>query len=357
VVLPGKQILVPSMTTLRFAPCGSYRLGRAEAAQHMTKDRQAPEPAEKAGTRLDDAARAGWLYYVAGNTQDEIARKLSISRQSAQRLVALAVSHRLVKVRIDHPIAACMELAKALTERFGLLYCDVTPSDPDNHSTTLGIANAAAAEIERWLARTEPTVIGMGTGEEMRATALQIKPMDCPQHKLVSLVGNIAPDGSASLLDSVSRAADMVKAPHFPMPCPVIAASPAERDKIMAQSHVRQALALARAADVTFVGVGSMVEDAPLVKDGFVSLAEMRAMMAVGSAGEIAGWAYDDAGAFIKGLTNDRATGVRPQHDSSRPVIGVSMEPGRLRAIRAALAGRLLNGLITNEDMARRLAA
>ncbi|MEP1879691.1 MAG: helix-turn-helix domain-containing protein, partial [Roseibium sp.] len=46
-------------------------------------------------TRLDDAARAGWLYYVAGNTQDEIARKLGISRQTAQRLVSLAVSERL----------------------------------------------------------------------------------------------------------------------------------------------------------------------------------------------------------------------------------------------------------------------
>jgi DNA-binding transcriptional regulator LsrR (DeoR family) len=321
----------------------------------MAKERASPEPAEKGSARLDDAARAGWLYYVAGNTQDEIARKLSISRQSAQRLVALAVSHRLVKVRIDHPIAACMELAKALTDRFRLLYCDVTPSDPGNHSTTLGIANVAAAEIERWLARKEPMVIAMGTGEEMRATALQISPMECPQHKLVSLVGNIASDGSASLLDAVSRAADMVKAPHFPMPCPVIAATHAERDKIMAQSHVKQVLALARSADVTFVGVGSMVEDAPLVRDGFVSLSEMRAMMAIGSAGEIAGWAYDDAGEFIKGLTNERATGVRPQHGPSRLVVGVSMEPGRLRAIKAAFAGHLLNGLITNEDMARRL--
>ena len=32
--------------------------------------------------RLDDAARAGWLYYVAGNTQDQIAAKLGVSRQS-----------------------------------------------------------------------------------------------------------------------------------------------------------------------------------------------------------------------------------------------------------------------------------
>ena len=42
--------------------------------------------------KLEDAARAAWLYYVAKNTQDEIAQKLDVSRQSAQRLIALAVS-------------------------------------------------------------------------------------------------------------------------------------------------------------------------------------------------------------------------------------------------------------------------
>jgi DNA-binding transcriptional regulator LsrR (DeoR family) len=36
--------------------------------------------------RLEDAARTGWLYCVAGNTQEEIASKLGISRLSAQRL-------------------------------------------------------------------------------------------------------------------------------------------------------------------------------------------------------------------------------------------------------------------------------
>src|SRR3954468_16406828 len=38
--------------------------------------------------KLDLAARAAWLYYVAGNTQDEVAEKLSLSRQAAQRLGA-----------------------------------------------------------------------------------------------------------------------------------------------------------------------------------------------------------------------------------------------------------------------------
>src|ERR1700761_8498747 len=96
---------------------------------------------ESETTRLDDAARAGWLYYVAGNTQDEIARKLGVSRQTAQRLVSLAMSERLIKVRLDHPIARCMELAAALRQRYDLTYCEVAPSDPASSSTTLGIAH------------------------------------------------------------------------------------------------------------------------------------------------------------------------------------------------------------------------
>jgi len=43
-------------------------------------------------SRLDDAARAGWLYYIAGNTQDEIAKRLKFSRATAQRLVSLCLS-------------------------------------------------------------------------------------------------------------------------------------------------------------------------------------------------------------------------------------------------------------------------
>ena len=62
-------------------------------------------------SRLDEAARAGWLYFIAGHTQDEIARMLQVSRASAQRLVSLCLAERLITFRLEHPIAACMELA------------------------------------------------------------------------------------------------------------------------------------------------------------------------------------------------------------------------------------------------------
>lgn len=305
--------------------------------------------------KLDDAARAGWLYYVAGNTQDQIAAKLGVSRQSAQRLVSLAVAEGLVKVRIDHPIAQCLSLAKDLTERFGLAFCEVVPSDPGSTSTTLGIAQAVAAEIERWLSKSEPIVLAMGTGRTLKAAVEQLPSIDGPQHKVVSLTGNIAPDGSAAYYNVVFTMADTVKSRSFPMPLPVIASSKAEREMLHAQAMIRPTLELAARADVTFVGIGELGPTAPLVLDGFVSEAELAALRKAGAVGEIVGWAFDADGDLIQGITNDRVASA-PIPDRSRSlVIAAAMGSAKLPAITAAIRGGLVNGLITDEATAKAL--
>jgi DNA-binding transcriptional regulator LsrR (DeoR family) len=305
--------------------------------------------------RLDDAARAGWLYYIAGNTQDEIARKLGVSRQKAQRLVSLAVSEKLIKVRLDHPIGRCIELSDRLRSLYGLQTCEVVPADPGSVSETLGVAEAAAAELERYLVSQHPIIAAMGTGRMLRAMAEQVSPMDCPQHKVVSLVGNIAPDGSASLFDVVSRIGDRVKAPHYPMPLPVIANTVHEKNLLLDQKTLRNVIDLARQAEVTFVGIGTVDENAALLRDGFVRHDELRALVRAGAVGEITGWAFNLAGDLIEGLTNDRVLSVPLERPARRRMVGVAMAPPRLRAIKGALRGQLINGLITNERMAELL--
>jgi DNA-binding transcriptional regulator LsrR (DeoR family) len=307
--------------------------------------------------KLDDAARAGWLYYVAGNTQDEISQKLGISRQSAQRLVSLAISKKLIKVRLDHPIASCMALAEVLTNRYDLKYCDVVPSDPSSTSTILGIAEAAAAYLERVLRSTTPLVLALGTGRTIRASVNQLAPMDCPQHKIVSLVGNIAPDGSASFFDVITKISDIVKAPHFPMPVPVVASTVEEKAVLAKLKAVKHVCDLAKRADVTMVGIGSLDDNAPLFEDGFITRGELRALRKAGAVGEIVGWAYDCDGRILTGLTNERVVSVPIGKVGPTMVIGAAMGPLKLAAIRAALIGQLISGLITDEATAKALAS
>ena len=312
--------------------------------------RSEPEP-----TLNDEAARAGWLYYVGGLTQDQIATELGVSRQRAQRLVSRAMVEGLIHVRLNHPIGACLDMEAELTRRFGLLRCRVAPSLGPGSDGVRAIGPAAAAELERFLRMPEPSVIALGTGRAMRGMVDAMVPMDADQHRLVSLIGNIAPDGSASFFDVVMRIADKVRAPHYPMPVPVISPTPAENAAFHALGPVKKVVDLARAADVIFVGVGQMSNDAPLLKDGFVTRSELDEMQAAGAVGEVAGWVFDSKGVYLDVGTNRRTGGVRVAPGLDRPSIGIAAGASKVPAIAGALKSRIINGLVTDEPTARAL--
>jgi DNA-binding transcriptional regulator LsrR (DeoR family) len=179
--------------------------------------------------------------------------------------------------------------------------------------------------------------------------------MEAPQHKIVSLVGNIGPDGSATVFDVASRVGERVGAPHYPMPFPVVAATVHERNLLVTQKSLRNVMDLAAHADVSFVGIGTVDETAALLRDGFVRSEELRAMVKAGAVGEITGWSFDATGTLIDGLVNDRVLSVPLEAPAKRKVVGLAMAPGRFHAIKGALAGKLINEFITNETMAERL--
>jgi DNA-binding transcriptional regulator LsrR (DeoR family) len=130
-----------------------HSAGKSSSTGQLTAQEPAMARSRLPSDRLDDAARAGWLYYIASKTQDEIAAQMGISRQAAQRLVSLAISERLVRVSMLHPIARCLELAEALKARFAMKQAEVVPADAAVDGGTTGLGEAGAAEIGRWLRR------------------------------------------------------------------------------------------------------------------------------------------------------------------------------------------------------------
>lgn len=314
-----------------------------------------PSDSEKA--RLDDAARAGWLYFIAGHTQDEIAKRLKVSRATAQRLVSLCLSERLITFRLEHPIAACMDLAHRLIDRFELRSCDVVPMDPRSPTAPAGIAERAASLLESTLRNDKPTIVAIGTGRAMRAAVEQVPPLDCPDHQLVSLVGNISTDGSATFFDTVARLADLTKARHYPMPLPVLMASEAERDQMLRIGPVARVHGIAARADLRLLGVGQMDKNAQVHVDGFITREELLEMMRLGAVGELTGWAFDAGGRFIDGGTNRRLTSVPHPAPAKTLTVAAALGPAKVGAILAALTGRLINGLITDEATAKAILA
>src|SRR6202043_352370 len=105
------------------------------------------------------------------------------------------------------------------------------------------------------------------TGRAVRAAVERVSPLDRPNHQIVSLVGNISADGSASFFDTVGRLADLTQARHYPMPLPFLLPSPAERDQLLALEPIGRVHALAARADLRLAGLGQMDRAAQLHVD------------------------------------------------------------------------------------------
>ena len=232
------------------------------------------------------------------------------------------------------------------------------PTDPASATAVAGIAERAASLLETTLRGDKPTIVAIGTGRAMRAAVEQIPPMDCPDHQLVSLVGNISTDGSASHLLRHRRA------PRRPDESPALSDAIAGPDVVGGGTRPdaedrpgHEVHALAAKADLRLIGIGQMDKNAQFLVDGFISREELLELMRLGAVGEVTGWAFDTAGRFIDGSANLRLPGLPHPSPAAMLTVGAALGPAKTPAILAALRGRLVNGLITDEATAKALLA
>ena len=313
------------------------------------------ETLDQGDKRRDDAAKAAWLYFIGGRTQDEIARQLDLSRQAVQRLVSFAVSEKLIKFRMDHPIASCMEIASRLADRFELEFCDVTPTDVIEPGSIKGIAVATAMRMNRLLVAKTPTVVAVGTGRTLRAAVDELEKLDRPQHKIISLVGNMTADGRASPYEVAMRLADRVGAQRYPMPAPVLTETVEERLALQSQRSFTILRDLRAQARASFFGIGEIAWQAPLHQDGFVSDAEISALIDDGAIGEIIGWPFDANGRHVETPIHDRVASLELEIPPERLTVVVGCGTHKAQPLKAALIGGLASALITDEATANEL--
>ena len=305
--------------------------------------------------RKENAARAAWLYFVRGYTQDQVARHLGLSRPSTQRLISFAVSEELVRFKVDHPIVGCMALGAQVAKRYGLDFCDVAPADPKATDAREIIAPYVAERILRLVSVNRPITLGVGSGRTLCAAVAQMERIDRPQHRIVSLVGSTSSRGRASSFEVVARLADRIGAERYPLQLPVITETATERMNLQCQQSYASLLRLRREADAVIVGIGAVGERAQIVEDGFLEPAEMDVLVRQGAVGEITGWAFDAEGNVLDAPINERVASMPLTASPERPTIVAGGGVYKIAPLKATLSGRLATALITDERTASAL--
>src|SRR5258708_12514567 len=85
------------------------------------------QPSEPITTESDQLVRAAWLYYIGGNTQEQTAEILGVSRVKVARLLAEAREAGIVKISIEHPFGPMAEVKKLILQYYELNFFHTTP--------------------------------------------------------------------------------------------------------------------------------------------------------------------------------------------------------------------------------------
>ncbi|MGI9500055.1 MAG: sugar-binding transcriptional regulator, partial [Geminicoccaceae bacterium] len=202
-----------------------------------------------------------------------------------------------------------------------------------------------------------PTIIAVGTGRTLRAAVNEMDTFDRPEHKIISLVGNMAADGSASPYEVAMRLADKIGAQRYPMPAPVLTETAEERKALLSQRSFTVLRELRAQARASFVGIGELTWQSPLHKDGFVNDTEIAALIEAGAVGEIVGWPFDAGGRPMETTIHDRVASLELERPPKRLTVVAGCGPQKVEPLKAALAGGLLSALITDDATANELLA
>ncbi|HUA31758.1 MAG TPA: sugar-binding transcriptional regulator [Streptosporangiaceae bacterium] len=302
--------------------------------------------------------RVAWFYYKDELTQDEIARRLSVSRASVGRMLERARRVGLVSINLNADHLNAFDVSNQLRKTFNLAEALVVPDhdkEPADHHLLNARLGLGGAQFMSTHLRPGGT-LGVGWGETVsRVIASTNFGAVGPVH-LVTLTGGV--DGYLQTI--LSSKGDGVAEPEATtatiIPTPIVASTPKLAAALKAEPAIQQVLGQASGVDQAIVGVGTPAADATIVQMGYLAAQDVRVLRDRGVVGDILGQFFDADGNVVSLEIHRRRIGIELSDLASIPkVVGVAGGLHKTDAILGALHGGFLNVLVTNELVALRL--
>jgi len=314
---------------------------------------------ESRSTGEDLLLRVAWFYYKDELTQDEIARRLSVSRASVGRMLDRARKAGLVTINLNADHLNAFEVSRQLRRTFRLAEALVIP----DHETEVGDHHGLNARLGRGGAQFMSThlrpggTLGVGWGETVSQVIASTSFGAVGPIHMVSLTGGVdayLPAFLSSKSEGEGAMGEMTTATVIPTP--IVASTPELAAALKAEPAIQQVLKQACGVDQAIVGVGTPTADATIVEMGYLEAEDVRTLRDHAVVGDILGQFFDASGRVVKLPIHDRRIGIELTDLAQIPkVVGVAGGLHKVDAILGALRGGFLDVLVTNELAALRL--
>jgi DNA-binding transcriptional regulator LsrR (DeoR family) len=296
-------------------------------------------------------------YYEDGLTQKQIGKRLGLSRIKVSRLLQRARDLKVVQIKLESYDEERSSLEHAVEVHYGIdeVITIPTPQPENTNRLTYHLGMAAAECLLRSIQGDES--IAITWGHTLASVVHEFPPRSFPGLNIIQSIGGLnQPDSNIDGSELVRRMAQTFDARPLLLSSPGIVSSREVREALLKDPQISKVLNAAAKANIAIVGVGAMNKESVAINTGIFTNEEIQRLRDKGAVGDIGLNFYNSNGERVEDPINGKLIGLElEQIRKITRIIGVAGGSIKVEAIRAALRGKLINVLITDEDTASRL--
>ena len=287
------------------------------------------------------------LYYKKNYTQQEIAKLLTLSRQTVSKLLNEAIEQNIVEIRIHDSESECRELESALRDSFGVKTAVVCGVDSANESVRLLMTARKAAEHLLPLLRQGGQKIAVSWGRTVQAVIAELPKEETAGNVVFPLFGATDIEQSCYLSNELARSfADRISAKGKYAWFPYRPDGEEDLALFRKTSYYQTMQALWDSIDLAVVGIGNQETLACFSE---IFRADRAGTDAVG---DISTHFFSPEGAILD-LYGNTLRASAENLKRAKQVVAVACGDEKAAAIRGALKTGIVDTLITDEYTAQ----
>lgn len=300
--------------------------------------------------------KAAWLYYTHGLRQDEVARRLDISRASVALYLRRARESGIVNISTSTHLFRNDVLARLLEDALGLQAVWIAGRDRAS-ADPAGEIPALAAAVFQELVR-DGDKVGIAWGRTVYAVADTMAYADLQGVTVVELCGNLGAPYSYRPDQCTMEIARRLNAKGLNFYAPLVLRSERLATELRAEPVIREQMDSVAECNLALFSVGTLDADSHVIECGALNHDELRLLKQQGAAGVIAGQIIDASGNLLDCDYNRRV--ISADLGSIRNIpkrLMAVQEEAKFEPLTAAVAGGFCSHLVTTSTMAERLIA
>ncbi|MFJ6324706.1 MULTISPECIES: sugar-binding transcriptional regulator [unclassified Rhizobium] len=301
-----------------------------------------------------ERARVAWFYFIGGQTQQEIAQRMNITRLKVNKIIGQVRESGSVQVNVSLPLTDCIELADQVSRRYELLEAVVVP-DLDDYIEQKRVIGEAAGSLASKLVDERDMGIGISSGRTLSFAVRSLHARPRSESWVVGLTGGVTSGSSTNTFEVATACARALNVECHYLTAPIYCANPESRNAVLLNDELTDVLARTEIADIGIVSCGALTQDTSLTQIRVVK-DNLDTILKRGAVGEFMGCFLDARGYPIDHFLNESIIALPPDKLKLKPIsILVSGGIKKIPIIRAVLRAGYVNRLVTNESVARAL--